>query len=119
MEEDAKAWINEADENLVTAKLLYENERFKDASFYTQQAAEKALKAVQINKLKKFDKIHDLVGLAQSVKAPRDIVNDCADLTEYYIDSRYPTTKVVTEKEAEDLIEKCEGVLEWAKLNLN
>ncbi len=118
MEEDAKAWIKEAEDNLVTATLLYENERFKDASFYSQQIAEKALKAVQIVKLRRFDKVHDLVNLAQSLNAPREIVESCADLTEYYTDVRYPITKSVSEEEAGELLEECEGVLKWARSSL-
>jgi len=118
MKEDARPWLAEAEENLLTAKLLYENDRFKDASFYFQQVAEKALKAVQIEKLSRFDRVHDLVSLAQSIHAPREIVGFCADLTEYYVDTRYPVTKTVTENDVKDLLEKCEGVLEWAKSNL-
>jgi HEPN domain-containing protein len=115
MKEDARVWMEEAEDNLVTAKLLYESERFKDASFYAQQVAEKALKSAQIEKLNRFDRTHDLVRLAQSVKAPAEIVNYCADLTEYYVDTRYPVTKSVSEDEATDVLEKCEGVLEWVK----
>lgn len=51
MKEEASQWISEAEDNIVTAKLLYEEERFKDSAFYAQQVAEKALKAVQIEKL--------------------------------------------------------------------
>lgn len=119
MKDDARVWIKEAEDNLVTAKLLYESERLKDASFYAQQVAEKALKAAQIEKLSRFDRTHDLVKLAQSIKATAEIVNYCADLTEYYVDTRYPVTRSVSEDEAKDVIEKCEGVLEWVKSILN
>jgi HEPN domain-containing protein len=118
MRDDVKIWIDEAEENLVTAKLLYEGERFKDVAFYCQQIAEKSLKALQVNKLNRFDKIHDLIRLAQTVGAGKEIIEDCSALVGYYADSRYPVTKMVNEEEAKDLLDKCEGVLEWVKSNL-
>ena len=118
MQGDILIWVKEAEDNLVTAKLLYENDRFKDASFYAQQVAEKSLKAVQIKNLRSFSRIHDLVSLAQSINAPGKVVSACADLTRYYIDSRYPITKMVNDEEAKDALGKCEGVLEWAKSTL-
>ena len=55
------------------------------------------------------------MSLAQSINAPGKVVSACADLTHYYIDARYPITKRVTDEEAKDVLEKCEGVLEWTK----
>jgi HEPN domain-containing protein len=118
MRDDVKMWIDTADEDLVTAKLLYENERFKDVTFYCQQIAEKALKALQVYKLNRFDMIHDLIKLAQSVKASKEILDECSKLTDYYVESRYPLRRSVDEEEAKDAIENAEGVLAWVKLNL-
>lgn len=99
----------------MTARLLFEEERFKDAAFYAQQVAEKAPKAVQIERLGRFDRIYDLVNLAQSVSATKDIIEGCADLAEYYIDTRYPVTRTISEEDAEEALGKREEVLEWAK----
>ncbi len=118
MREDVRVWIEEAEDNLVTAKLLYQNEKFKDVAFYCQQIAEKALKALQIYRLNRFDRIHDLIKLAQTVKANKEIMEDCSYLVGYYVDSRYPVIKTVNEEEAKELLEKCEGVLEWSKSSL-
>ena len=120
MEDDIKDWISIAEDNLATAEILYQNERFKDACYYCQQVAEKALKAVQIAKLKRYDKIHFLPDLAESVKAPKSISIFAKRLTTYYINSRYPLPEHVaaTEKETEDAISGCREVLEWAKSTL-
>ena len=43
---DADRWLKQANEDLATAKILFEAERYGPCAFYCQQAAEKALKAV-------------------------------------------------------------------------
>ena len=118
MREEAKEWIGMAEDNLSTAKLLYENEKFMDTAFYCQQVAEKSLKALQIDKLERFDRTHDIAKLASTVSAPKKLVEKWANLTEYYIDARYPRTKPVEEADAGELLEKCEEVLEWVRSNL-
>ena len=120
MDKDVAEWIKMADDNLATAKVLLQNEKFKDASYYSQQVAEKAFKAVQIAKLKRFDKIHDLQQLVESVKAPKDISGYAKNLTRYYISARYPLAEeqAVNEDDAEKAIADAEKVLEWAKLTL-
>ncbi len=116
MEPAASDWIKEAEDNLSTAKLLYENEKFKDSTYYCHQVAEKLLKAVQIEKLKKFDMVHDLTLLAKSVGAPRRIILDCERLTNYYISTKYPVLnrKLPAESAAVKNLEEAEEVIEWA-----
>lgn len=122
MEEDKDAveWIIMAEDNLATATILLQNERFKDAAYYSQQVAEKAFKAVQIAKLKRFDKIHDLQKLAVSVKAPKEISSYAKSLTRYYISARYPLVEeqAVDEQDAGKAVAEAEKVLEWAKSTL-
>ncbi|MGI0141383.1 MAG: HEPN domain-containing protein [Candidatus Micrarchaeales archaeon] len=120
MQEEFQDWIKESEENLSTAKLLYENEKYKDAAYYSHQVTEKALKAVQILKLKRFDMVHDLVQLAKSVKAPKEILKCSEDLTKYYISGKYPVENrtIPDEEEAQKALDQAEKVLEWAKLTL-
>jgi HEPN domain-containing protein len=44
--QEAKRWLIQANEDLETADILLSSERFGPCAFYCQQAAEKALKAV-------------------------------------------------------------------------
>ena len=120
MESTAGEWVREAEDNLTTAKILYHNERFKDSAYYCHQVVEKALKSVQIEKLKRFDMVHDLVRLAKSVDAPRGVIIHCEKLTKYYVPTKYPILKrqVPNEKEAESSLAEAEEVLEWAKSTL-
>ncbi len=117
MQSEAEEWILESADNLATARILYQNERFKDTAYYCHQVVEKALKAVQIKKEGKFDKIHDLVKLAQNVGAQRGIILNCEKLTKYYIPTKYPVSKreIPTEKDVEACLSEAEEVLEWAK----
>lgn len=76
VKEEAKNWLKKAEEDLGTAEDCIKIKRFYAAAFYSQQAAEKALKALQIEKLSRFDKVHDLLTLADSIIiAPKEIVN--------------------------------------------
>jgi HEPN domain-containing protein len=121
MKEDIAEWIKIAEDNLNTAELLYQNEKFLDASYYCQQVAEKSFKAVQVYKLKRFDKIHDLHKLAESVKAPTSILRGIEKLDRYYVATRYPALDDkmnVNEEDVEVAISAAKEVLEWAKSTL-
>lgn len=78
---ESKEWIRQAEEDLDAANYNFLGGRLKFASFLCQQAAEKALKAVQINVHGRFDKVHDLLTLAQSIDAPQGILESCLSLT--------------------------------------
>jgi HEPN domain-containing protein len=58
--------------------------------FFAEQAAEKALKALHIEKKRKAEFTHDLIELAQSLDAPRDVLKAAAELSPDYIITRYP-----------------------------
>ncbi len=48
MKDEAKEWLSKSEEDLENAQLLFQNKRLSAAAFFPQQAAEKALKALQI-----------------------------------------------------------------------
>ena len=58
--------------------------------FFAEQAAEKAIKALHIEKKRKAEFTHDLVELAQVLDAPRDVLKAAAELSPDYIITRYP-----------------------------
>ena len=99
--------------------MLYKNNHFDGATFFCQQAVEKALKALLIKKTGKFPKIHDLTKLARSNNAPKTIVVLCAKINLAYTTSRYPDSpKKYTKKECKLVLKYCQKVLEWIKKNL-
>ncbi len=114
-------WLNTAEDDLQTAEILFEQKVYYASAFYCQQAAEKSLKAVYINRLRKASISHNLISTAMELKAPETIVSACKKLNPHYIQSRYPDAANAIPKEAyeagqvEELLEKAKGVFEWSE----
>lgn len=89
-------------------------------SIYTQQAVEKALKALSIEKKGKFKKTHDLKLLAKEVKLPIKYIPFCEEITLAYIYTRYPIEIKVKEmsKKAKKFIKNSEVILKWVEKKL-
>ena len=121
MKEETKKWMKKAEEDLKAAKLMFKAKKYEYAAFWCQQSAEKAFKAVQIEKESRFDKIHDLVILAKKTGAPEEIIEICKRLTIAYVYARYPDASSGKEdmKEiSEKFIEKSKEVMKWVKSKL-
>lgn len=73
MRKEAKSWLDKAEEDFSTAQDCLTSKHFDASAFHAQQAAEKALKALQIQTHGRFDKMHDLVSL-EAVNSPNDII---------------------------------------------
>lgn len=94
MRKATSAWMREAEEELGSASVLYEHERYKSACYHSQQAVEKGLKAVMIEKGKRPERTHDVVELHNAV-AGMGVdsglsVDDAVYLNSIY-KGRYPT----------------------------
>ena len=88
--------------------------------FFSQQAAEKALKALLIKRTRNFPKIHDLTKLARMNDAPEKIVELCAKINPAYTATRYPDTAgSYSESEAKQVIKYCREVLVWTEEKIN
>ena len=87
------------------------------AAFHAQQAAEFALKALEIQLLGRFTRTHDLTDLAKRVKAPPRIVKLCATLTPAYVAARYPDVRGtrITRRRAEAYIDAARRILTWVR----
>ncbi len=120
MKQEVQNWLKQAREDLDTAKYLLDGKKYKQCSFYSQQAAEKGLKGLLILKTRKLIKIHDLVKLAKEVDLDEKLISSCEKLNAVYIDSRYPDIghSKYTRKEAEDDVAIAEKVLEWIEKNI-
>ena len=119
MKEEAKEWIEKAEEDLDTAEFNLKGRKMPAAAFYSQQAAEKALKALQIENLRRFDKVHDLVLLGKSVKAPEGMLKICEDLSPFYMITRYPNSKEAYDKEeVKKAVSSSKEVVEWVRRQL-
>jgi HEPN domain-containing protein len=89
--EEARLWWEQAKHDLETANVLLENERLDAASFYCQQAVEKALKAFCLHVKKESPPAtHSLTRLAQDCDLPPEFKASLRNLTAEYVVSRYP-----------------------------
>ncbi|MEA1904749.1 MAG: HEPN domain-containing protein [Candidatus Hadarchaeota archaeon] len=86
---------------------------------FAQQAAEKALKALQIKKLGRFERTHDLIMLAKSVDAPIEVIQLCELIAPFYTITRYPDVRVsYDERKVSSVIDASEKVGKWVEQNL-
>ena len=120
MGEEVKNWLEQAKDDLETAKYLFEGKRYKQSSFFSQQAAEKGLKAILLQRTKKLIKVHDLVKLAKEINLDEEMVYECEKLSAVYIDARYPDvgSGKYTKEETQDDLKIAEKVLKWVEKNI-
>lgn len=94
MDDEAHAWLERAKADLLAAKrLLGESLLSGIIAFHTQQAVEKALKAVIVVQQRKLVRTHDLKRLLVDVKGlsfEPDEEATLDELTSLYTASRYP-----------------------------
>ncbi len=103
MKDETKKWLDYADENLRSAKLLFDNELFNPCLQNVQQAVEKMLKAVLVElatKLKKTHSINELVTILAEHSLNIDITEDDCDLLDsIYLPSKYPLGSILPDFE--------------------
>lgn len=89
--------------------------------FFSQQVAEKALKAASINKQNKNPKGHHLIQIANSLDAPIEVMNAAAELNAEFLSSRNPDVvdgvpaMMYDQKSARIHLKAAEAILEWVK----
>ncbi|ADX84972.1 HEPN domain-containing protein [Saccharolobus islandicus] len=124
-----KEWIEQALEDLDTAKLLLTNGKYYASAFYSQQAVEKSLKSLIIYLGKDPGKTHSLTELIEMVEKegvtmPINIKENLMVLSPHFIISRYPDAangvpfKQYSKSISEDLYNRAKEVIEWVKENL-
>jgi len=121
MREEISNWFKQAEADLKKAAVLYDSGDFDGTVFFCQQAAEKALKASCMKKLKETPKGHSILYLAKLVKAPGALFSGIRDLNPEYLISRYPDMAQGAPYElydaniAERHKETAEEVLKWVR----
>jgi HEPN domain-containing protein len=114
-------WLKRARADLALAKIpLPEGGMLEDLAFHAQQAAEKAIKAIYIQKGMRFRYTHDIAKLLSGLAATglnlNEEIKSSADLTIYASESRYPFVgEPVTEEEYQEAVRLAEMVVTWAE----
>ena len=127
--ERSKDWLRQAEKDLKHAIYSCEKEDYEWACFSSQQAAEKALKAIY-NKNNIEAKGHSILGLLKGLnqlyEIPEKFFYYGRVLSRYYIETRYPNgfpegapMDYFDEKLAKEAINAAREIFEWCKNILN
>jgi len=117
--DDPREWLNRARSNLARAKAQIHDVYLEDLCFDAQQAAEKALKALLIQREVVFPYVHDLARLVTLLEAAGQeipaVVRRAENLTRYAGVTRYPgLAEPVTEEQYQEAVTIAEAVVQWA-----
>ena len=126
MRQETNLWLRQAREDLITAQVNFKGDRFYAASIFSQQAAEKALKALILEWTGATPpRTHDLIALGHRVETPLEIMGALEQLNPTYAVSRYPDVLTDTipadfigKEAAQNHITSAELILRWASQKL-
>jgi HEPN domain-containing protein len=85
----AEQWA-QARADLMTATVLRDAGCYYASVFFSQQASEKALKAISLQNFHKVHRGHNLIAIADYLHAPLDVMNCAAELNADYTAALYP-----------------------------
>lgn len=118
--ENFKNGLKQAKHDLKVSEYNYKGNFFDSSVFYSQQAAEKALKSLLLKKQKELIKIHDLMILGKKAGLPEKFFNGISKLNSAYIASRYNISpdkipaELFSKKETLEFLNLSKEVVKWA-----
>jgi HEPN domain-containing protein len=121
-------WLKQAESDLRKARNDLATRDWDSAAFWSQQAAEKALKALLLEAGLVY-RGHDLLGMAELIERELGIQVDeirshLRELTIHYTVARYPNaanavpSEIYDEAKARQLVSMAEQVVAWVKQRL-
>jgi len=126
MREEARMFWEQALEDLRTAEILLNEGRYYASVFFAHQAAEKALKALYIQRLRRSPpRTHSLVRLVNEMNIQDPNIIDAAmELTPEYVTTRYPDAanevpaRIYNRRIAEEHLRRAREVIEFCRREL-
>jgi len=120
---EIKAWIEQSESDLDSAKIMLDAGKFKDCAYYCQQCIEKALKTLQLKVSGKVKKIHDISKLGKELDLPNPLIGYCNEINPAYIFTRYPDSTILSKetynkKDCGAFLRNSKEIIEWVKRNL-
>ena len=99
MKKETKNWLTYSEENLEAAKILIESELYNPCLQNIQQAIEKAIKSLFIEKSIPFKKTHNIMELKTILENHNIFIeltdDECDFLDSIYLPSKYPIGSVL------------------------
>ncbi len=116
-------WINGAEDDIITAKLLIQEKRNLHGLFFCHLVIEKAIKAHVVKKSGDVaPRTHNLVHLSENVGLIFDDENQIfmGILMKYQLQGRYPDYSPVLpdQKQVNEYFHKTKDLLQWIKMKL-
>jgi HEPN domain-containing protein len=121
--DDPKEWLNRARSDLELARAWKPDIYLEDLCFHTQQAVEKAIKALMIRNNVVFPYVHDIATLLtildqRGIAVPESI-REAERLTRFAVLARYPSiAPPVDEEEYSEALRIAETVIHWVEEQL-
>ena len=107
--------------DLATAVTLMDAGIYYASVFFSQQAAEKALKAAIVDGQRRSPRGHNLIQMANSLNAPVEIMNSAAELNPEFMATRNPESvdgvpaQLYDKTSARIHLRCAQDILDWAK----
>jgi len=106
MKDETPKWLEYADDNLKSAKVLLDSKLFNPCLQNTQQAVEKMLKALLVEfsiKLKKTHSINELATMLTDNNLDVDLAQEERELLDsIYLPSKYPIGSILPDFEPDE-----------------
>lgn len=118
MREQAAAWLEYADADLAADRQLMEVHD-TIAAYHAHQAAEKGLKALQIQRTGDYDRTHDLVRLYHELDVPDRFRSLLEDLNPADTAARYPDADEIELEQPAETLDAVEELLTWIRKRSN
>jgi HEPN domain-containing protein len=117
MKDETRKWLEYADENLKSAKVLLDSELFNPCLQNAQQAVEKMLKALLVEFSIKFKKTHstdELVKMLAEKHLDIDLAEEERELLDsIYLPSKYPLGSILPDFEPDN--QTCKSCIAMAE----
>lgn len=118
MQEQAAEWMGYAAEDLSVAEELLEGHP-TIAAYHAHQAAEKGLKALQIQREGDFERTHDLVRLYHELDVPDEFRSVLENLNPADTAARYPDAPDIELDQLETAVTQVGDLLSWIRTRSN
>ena len=126
MTKNPQKWLKQADYDIKTAEIMFDNKRYFYAVFMCHLSIEKALKGIYLDRLKEIPpKTHNLVYLVEKIKLllPENLYDSVFALNRVSVPTRYPDDiqrmlKDYNEELTKKVIEGGKEALQWLKKQL-
>jgi HEPN domain-containing protein len=123
MKKDTELWLRYADENLQSIEVLLKSGLYNPSLQNAQQAVEKYLKAVLIEKaagLARTHSIRELAGLLEGIGVHLSLTDDDIDLLDsIYLPTKYPAFSVLPKfMPDQSICRQCLEIAEKVRLDI-